>query len=201
MLKPSFLDWKQRLETVNKLLALIESFPEDIQPKVVKIFDSFQPRLNDSNSKVLLAALNAVNRMVISMKVGLKKKQDFHISLNLFFFKNGVTPVLGSLIPTLVSNLSSTKPEVRAAANTATTSLISSVDNVVLLPFLSGVVLSGNRKIQVALLEKLLGTPVCCCFFFLLGALNTTHRRHSKCAPQETNSSYQTHSPTVLVIS
>src|SRR5690606_26265535 len=51
----------------------------------------------------------------------------------------------------------SAKPDVRSAANTATTSLITCVDNVALLPFLSGVVLSGNRKIQVALLEKLLG--------------------------------------------
>lgn len=123
-------DWKQRFESINRLAVLVESYPDDILTKTVKIFDCFCPRLNDANSKVSLNALNTLNSMIPLLKV----KPPIVLSLR----QDGIIPVLGTLIPTLAGNLSSTKPEIRSAAVTATHSLIINVDNCSLLPFFTG---------------------------------------------------------------
>ncbi len=57
-------DWKKRLDTLLELTTFCERSPQSASYKLVKLFDGLNPRINDSNSKVQLAALQSVNKMI-----------------------------------------------------------------------------------------------------------------------------------------
>jgi hypothetical protein len=64
---------------------------------------------------------------------------------------------LGTLVPSLANNIASSKPEIRGAASSAFDTLIERVDNTLLVQYFTNIIASGNKKIQLFMLEKLIG--------------------------------------------
>ncbi|GFR83234.1 protein FAM179B-like [Elysia marginata] len=73
-------NWQERYEGLTSFLAMCETNPQLVSSQIIKIFDKFLPRLQDSNSKVNLYALKVMLQVtpmlrdsmssVISMTVG-----------------------------------------------------------------------------------------------------------------------------------
>lgn len=66
--------------------------------------------------------------------------------------------MLNILIPVLANNLFSTRMDVRNATEKVLNVLCSSVESTSLLPHFASVTLSGNPKVQIPMLEKIIGT-------------------------------------------
>ena len=73
-----FVDWKVRQTACQQVVILMESHPNEIKSKTVKLFDTFMPRLNDSNIKVNMTALLCLPKMIPIFQVGLSY---VHLSL------------------------------------------------------------------------------------------------------------------------
>jgi hypothetical protein len=57
-------NWEDRQEAINVLEQFVDRHPKALEPHMHKVFDAFNPRLTDRNSKVNLRALQAFSNMV-----------------------------------------------------------------------------------------------------------------------------------------
>jgi hypothetical protein len=129
-------DWRQRYESLTSLTDLFARFPTEISPRLIKIFDLVNQRLNDVNSKVQLHAIGCLQSMVPALGWGME-------------------PVLTTLIPALAANLASTNVAVRSGTISCFHELSTSVDKSQLLHPYANVITYGNPRVKPVMLEQL----------------------------------------------
>ncbi|KAM6311302.1 LOW QUALITY PROTEIN: TOG array regulator of axonemal microtubules protein 1 [Aegotheles albertisi] len=111
-------DFRDRINGIKQLLSDTENNQGFVVANIVKIFDAFKSRLNDSNSKVNQVALETMHKMIPLLK-------------------DNLSPVINMLIPAMVdNNLNSKNPGIYAAATNVIQALCQHLDNYLLLqPF------------------------------------------------------------------
>nr|XP_012330891.1 TOG array regulator of axonemal microtubules protein 2 isoform X2 [Aotus nancymaae] len=125
-------DFRSRIEGVGRLLELCEAKPELVAAHLVQVFDTFTPRLQDSNKKVNQWALESLAKMIPLLK------ESLH-------------PMLLSIIIAVADNLNSKNSGIYAAAVDVLDAMVESLDNLCLLPAFAGRVrfLSGRAVLDV----------------------------------------------------
>ncbi|XP_003787612.2 TOG array regulator of axonemal microtubules protein 2 [Otolemur garnettii] len=129
-------DCRSRMEGVGRLLEHCRAKPQLISSHLVQVFDAFTPRLQDSNKKVNQWALEAFAKMIPLLKEGLQ-------------------PMLLSIITAVADNLNSKNSGIRAAAVTALDVMIESLDNLCLLQAFAGRVRFLNGRAVLDVTERL----------------------------------------------
>ncbi|XP_041109785.1 TOG array regulator of axonemal microtubules protein 2-like [Polyodon spathula] len=107
-------DFQERMQGVSLLLQLGKDNTQLIAANSVKLLDWFIPRLQDSNRKVNLQALETASELVPLLK-------------------DSLHPILYPLATVVIDNLNSKHPGISPAANKLLDSLITHIDNVLLL--------------------------------------------------------------------
>jgi hypothetical protein len=129
-------DWRKREAAVGDLQALVQERPQDFVSTNMNVFFDFVPRLSDSNSKVNVAALQALEVML--PLVG-----------------PAMDTVMGELLPALAHNLASKAPSIRAAACANLAFIAQHLDsNLVLQPMCTTVV-NANGVVKEGLIPYL----------------------------------------------
>lgn len=129
-------NWKERQEAVDQFVILMQLNPDGLGPKFTKVFDAFVPRLQDSNSKVNLRALQCLPKI-------------------LPFLANQSGSLIPPLLAALTSNLASKNTSIFSAAVVALDELIKNIDNSVLVqPFCTTAQYGGSR-VKPIMVEKL----------------------------------------------
>ncbi|TSO67458.1 TOG array regulator of axonemal microtubules protein 1 [Bagarius yarrelli] len=119
-------DFRERIKGIDQVVADCEKTPN-------VVFDAFKDRLQDSNSKVNLAALEALQKIIV-------------------LFKDNLAQVVNILIPAVVENhLNSKNNSIYTAATDVIHALINNLDNALLLqPFCTKAqFLSGRAKLDL----------------------------------------------------
>ncbi|XP_015864465.1 TOG array regulator of axonemal microtubules protein 2 isoform X1 [Peromyscus maniculatus bairdii] len=125
-------EFPARMEGVGKLLEYCKAKPELIAANLIQVFDTFTPRLQDSNKKVNQWALESLAQM-------------------LPILKESIHPILLSLIIAVADNLNSKNSGISTAASTVLDAMMDSLDHLCLLQAFAGRVrfLSGPAVLAV----------------------------------------------------
>ncbi|ROL51298.1 TOG array regulator of axonemal microtubules protein 1 [Anabarilius grahami] len=129
-------DFRERIRAIDQLVSDCEENPSLVIGSLFPVFDALKARLQESNSKVNLRALEALQTIIALLN-------------------DSLAPVLNILIPAVVDNhLNSKNNAICTAALGAVQALIDNIDNSLLLqPFCSKAqYLSGKAKLD--LIEK-----------------------------------------------
>ncbi|XP_076155819.1 TOG array regulator of axonemal microtubules protein 1 [Alosa pseudoharengus] len=129
-------DFRERIKGIDQLVGDCEYTPNLVIGSMFQVFDAFKARLQESNSKVNLYALEALPRIISQLK-------------------DNLAQVVYILVPAIVDNhLNSKNNAIYSAAISAIDELIQNLDNSLLLqPFCTKAqYLSG--KARVDLIEK-----------------------------------------------
>ncbi|XP_050988950.1 TOG array regulator of axonemal microtubules protein 1 isoform X3 [Labeo rohita] len=129
-------DFRERIKAVDQLVNDCEENPGLVVGSLFPVFDALKARLQESNSKVNLRALEALQTIIAVLR-------------------DSLAPVLNILIPAVVDNhLNSKNSSISTAALGAVQALMHNIDNSLLLqPFCSKAqYLSGKAKLD--LIEK-----------------------------------------------
>ena len=131
-------DWAERMKGLLALQELVEQHGELLvaRGKILIIFDHLTPRLTDQNSKVNVAALQALHRMVPQLREGLSS-------------------VAASLVPALAASLASGNAQVRGCIPTLLDTLLAQMDHAALILPLANCALYGNLKARPAMVDRL----------------------------------------------
>ncbi|XP_067840004.1 TOG array regulator of axonemal microtubules protein 2-like isoform X2 [Heptranchias perlo] len=123
-------EFQERTQGISLLLQHCENNPGFVSSNIVNIFDSFIPRLQDSNKKVNQFALQSMATMIPVLK------DDLH-------------RVLHSTVTVVTDNLNSKNAGIYTAAVHVLDTLIDHIDNLLLLqPFASRVQFISGRAMQ-----------------------------------------------------
>ncbi|XP_069464819.1 TOG array regulator of axonemal microtubules protein 2 isoform X2 [Ambystoma mexicanum] len=123
-------EFQSRMEGVTLLMEYCKNNPKFVSTNIMQIFDSFNPRLQDSNKKVNQYALESTANMIPILKDSLHQ-------------------VLVSMVIIVTDNLNSKHAGIYSAAVKVLDTLISHVDNLWLLqPFASRVQLLSGRAMN-----------------------------------------------------
>ncbi|XP_043088356.1 TOG array regulator of axonemal microtubules protein 1 isoform X2 [Puntigrus tetrazona] len=126
-------DFRERMKAIDQLVCDCEENPALVVSSLFPVFDALKARLQESNSKVNLRALEALQSIVALLR-------------------DALAPVLNLLIPAVVDNhLNSKNSSISGAALGAVQALMHNVDNSLLLqPFCSKAqYLSGRAKLEL----------------------------------------------------
>ncbi|GAA6083458.1 TOG array regulator of axonemal microtubules protein 1 isoform X1 [Tachysurus ichikawai] len=126
-------DFRERIKGIDQLVADCEGNPYMVTSSMFLVFDAFKERLQESNSKVNLHALEALQKIIILLK-------------------DNLAQVVYILVPAIVDNhLNSKNNSIYTAATGAIHSLIDNLDNALLLqPFCTKAqFLSGKAKLDL----------------------------------------------------
>ncbi|XP_041703481.1 TOG array regulator of axonemal microtubules protein 1-like isoform X1 [Coregonus clupeaformis] len=129
-------DFRERIKGIDQLMVDCEHNPNMVIGSIFPVFDAFKARLQESNSKVNLYALESLQKIVTVMK-------------------DNLAQVVYILVPAIVDNhLNSKNNAIYTAAIGAIHALIQNLDNTLLLqPFCTKAqFLSGKAKVD--LIEK-----------------------------------------------
>ncbi|XP_024121585.1 TOG array regulator of axonemal microtubules protein 1 [Oryzias melastigma] len=129
-------DFKERIKGIDQLVADCQDNPNMVINSMFPVFDALKARLQESNSKVNLYALESLQKII-------------HL------LKDNLSQVVNILVPAIVDNhLNSKNNAIYSAAIGAVNALISNLDNMLLLqPFCTKAqFLSGKAKVD--LIEK-----------------------------------------------
>uniref|UniRef100_A0A1A8N1V1 Family with sequence similarity 179, member B n=3 Tax=Nothobranchius pienaari TaxID=704102 RepID=A0A1A8N1V1_9TELE len=129
-------DFRERIKGIDQLVADCEHNPSMVINSLFPVFDALKSRLQESNSKVNLYALEALQKIISLLK-------------------DNLSQVVNILVPAIVDNhLNSKNNAIYSAATGAIDALISNLDNNLLLqPFCTKAqFLSGKAKVD--LIEK-----------------------------------------------
>uniref|UniRef100_A0A3Q2PS01 TOG domain-containing protein n=1 Tax=Fundulus heteroclitus TaxID=8078 RepID=A0A3Q2PS01_FUNHE len=132
-------DFRERIKGIDQLVADCEHNPNVVINSMFPVFDAFKARLQESNSKVNLYALESLPKITRLLK-------------------DSLSQVVNILVPAIVDNhLNSKNNAVYYAAIGAVNALILNLDNILLLqPFCTKAqFLSGKAKVD--LIEKVAG--------------------------------------------
>uniref|UniRef100_UPI0037E90F07 TOG array regulator of axonemal microtubules protein 1 isoform X3 n=1 Tax=Semicossyphus pulcher TaxID=241346 RepID=UPI0037E90F07 len=129
-------DFRERIKGIDQLVADCQHNPNMVINSIFPVFDPFKARLQESNSKVNLHALEALQKITPLLK-------------------DNLSQVVNILVPAIVDNhLNSKNNAIYSAAIGAINALISNLDNVLLLqPFCTKAQFL-NGKAKVDLIEK-----------------------------------------------
>ncbi|XP_041668146.1 TOG array regulator of axonemal microtubules protein 1 isoform X2 [Cheilinus undulatus] len=129
-------DFRERIKGIDQLTADCQSNPNLVINSIFPVFDAFKARLQESNSKVNLHALESLQKII-------------HL------LKDNLSQVVNILVPAIVDNhLNSKNNAIYSAAIGAINALISNLDNVLLLqPFCTKAQFL-NGKAKVDLIQK-----------------------------------------------
>lgn len=129
-------DFRERIKGIDQLVADCQNNPNVVINSIFPVFDAFRSRLQESNSKVNLYALESLQKIV-------------HL------LKDSLSQVVNILVPAIVDNhLNSKNNAIYSAAIGAIDALISNIDNVLLLPPICNKAQFLNGKAKVDLIEK-----------------------------------------------
>ncbi|XP_059377119.1 TOG array regulator of axonemal microtubules protein 1-like [Carassius carassius] len=126
-------DFRERIKAIDQLVCDCEENPALVISNLFPVFDALKARLQESNSKVNLRALEALQPIVALLR-------------------DSLAPVLNILIPAVVENhLNSKNSSISSAAQGAVQALMNNIDNSLLLqPFCSRAqYLSGKAKLEL----------------------------------------------------
>ncbi|XP_053366148.1 TOG array regulator of axonemal microtubules protein 1 isoform X1 [Clarias gariepinus] len=126
-------DFRERIRGIDQLVADCEENPYMVMGNMFPVFDAFKERLQESNSKVNLYALEALQKIITILK-------------------DNLVPVVHILVPAVVDNhLNSKNNGIYAAATGAVQALMENLDNTLLLqPFCTKAqFLSGKAKLDL----------------------------------------------------
>ncbi|XP_071354250.1 TOG array regulator of axonemal microtubules protein 1 isoform X2 [Trachinotus anak] len=129
-------DFRERIKGIDQLVADCQHNPNMVINSIFPVFDAFKARLQESNSKVNLYALESLQKIIHLMK-------------------DNLSQVVNILVPAIVDNhLNSKNNAIYSAAIGAINALILNLDNILLLqPFCTKAqFLSGKAKVD--LIEK-----------------------------------------------
>eukprot|EP01135_Chromosphaera_perkinsii_P001920 Nk52_evm69s212 gene=Nk52_evmTU69s212 len=129
-------DWNQRYSAIEKMVDIIRHHTEFIPKHLLKIFDSFIPRLQDSNSKVNYLALQAM---------------EFIVHL----LKDDLIPVLKNVVPAVAQCLASKVTNIRHKARDIIQGMVEHIDVVALASLFGNVAVYGSPRIRAEMVEKL----------------------------------------------
>uniref|UniRef100_A0A8C6UIL1 TOG domain-containing protein n=1 Tax=Neogobius melanostomus TaxID=47308 RepID=A0A8C6UIL1_9GOBI len=129
-------DFRERIKGIDQLVADCQNNPNLVINSIFPVFDAFRSRLQESNSKVNLYALESLQKIIHSLK-------------------DNLSQVVNILVPAIVDNhLNSKNNAVYSAAIGAVNALISNIDNVLLLQPICTKAQFLNGKAKVDLIEK-----------------------------------------------
>ncbi|MBN3298810.1 TGRM1 protein, partial [Amia calva] len=128
-------DFRDRIKGIDQLVTDCQQHPDVIISNIFPVFDAFTARLQDSNSKVTLHALESLQTMATLLK-------------------DGLSEVVYIVVPALVeNNLNSKNNSIYKAAADAVQALMQNLDNTLLLqPFCTKAKFL-NGKVKVDLIE------------------------------------------------
>ncbi|XP_029350108.1 TOG array regulator of axonemal microtubules protein 1 isoform X2 [Echeneis naucrates] len=129
-------DFRERIKGIDQLVADCQHNPNMVINSIFPVFDAFKGRLQESNSKVNLYALESLQKIIHLMK-------------------DNLSQVVNILVPAIADNhLNSKNNAIYSAAIGAINALILNLDNILLLqPFCTKAqFLSGKAKVD--LIEK-----------------------------------------------
>ncbi|KAK2891645.1 TOG array regulator of axonemal microtubules protein 1 isoform X1 [Channa argus] len=129
-------DFRERIKGIDQLVADCQHNPNIVINSIFPVFDAFKARLQESNSKVNLYALESLHTIIPLLK-------------------NNLSQVVNILVPAVVDNhLNSKNGAIYSAAIGAINALTSNLDNILLLqPFcIKAQFLGGKAKVD--LIEK-----------------------------------------------
>ncbi|KAK6488685.1 TOG array regulator of axonemal microtubules protein 1-like [Huso huso] len=129
-------DFQERMQGVSLLLQLGTDNTQLITANSVKLLDWFLPRLQDSNRKVNLQALQTASELVPLLK-------------------DSLHPILYPLATVVIDNLNSKHPGISPAARNLLDSLITHTDNVLLLQLLASRVQFISGRATHDVIERL----------------------------------------------
>ncbi|XP_042357180.1 TOG array regulator of axonemal microtubules protein 1 isoform X2 [Plectropomus leopardus] len=129
-------DFRERIKGIDQLAADCQHNPNMVINSIFPVFDAFKARLQESNSKVNLYALESLQKII-------------HL------LKDNLSQVVNILVPAIVDNhLNSKNNAIYSAAIGAINALILNLDNILLLqPFCTKAQFL-NGKAKVDLIEK-----------------------------------------------
>ncbi|XP_051247473.1 TOG array regulator of axonemal microtubules protein 1 isoform X2 [Dicentrarchus labrax] len=129
-------DFRERIKGIDQLAADCQHTPNMVINSIFPVFDAFKARLQESNSKVNLYALESLQKII-------------HL------LKDNLSQVVNILVPAIVDNhLNSKNNAIYSAAIGAINALILNLDNILLLqPFCTKAQFL-NGKAKVDLIEK-----------------------------------------------
>ncbi|XP_041809648.1 TOG array regulator of axonemal microtubules protein 1 isoform X2 [Chelmon rostratus] len=129
-------DFRERIKGIDQLAADCQHNPNMVINSIFPLFDAFRARLQESNSKVNLYALESLQKII-------------HL------LKDNLSQVVNILVPAIVDNhLNSKNNAIYSAAIGAINALILNLDNILLLqPFCTKAQFL-NGKAKVDLVEK-----------------------------------------------
>ncbi|XP_054839018.1 TOG array regulator of axonemal microtubules protein 2 isoform X2 [Eublepharis macularius] len=123
-------EFQKRMEGIMLLMEHCKNNPQLVSSNVIQIFDAFIPRLQDSNKKVNQYALESITSMISILK-------------------DGLNPVMVSVVTVVTDNLNSKNSGIYSAAVKVLDQMIISLDNVLLLQmFASRVRFISGRALQ-----------------------------------------------------
>ncbi|XP_061480949.1 TOG array regulator of axonemal microtubules protein 2 isoform X2 [Rhineura floridana] len=123
-------EFQIRMEGVTLLMEHCKNNPQLVSSNIIQIFDAFIPRLQDSNKKVNQYALESVVSMIPILK-------------------DGLNPVLVSVVTVVTDNLNSKNSGIYNAAVKVLDKMIIHLDNLLLLQtFASRVRFIGGQALQ-----------------------------------------------------
>uniref|UniRef100_A0A8C9WZ73 TOG domain-containing protein n=1 Tax=Sander lucioperca TaxID=283035 RepID=A0A8C9WZ73_SANLU len=129
-------DFRERIKGIDQLEADCQHNPNMVINNIFPVFDAFKARLQESNSKVNLYALESLQKIILLLK-------------------DNLSQVVNLLVPAIVDNhLNSKNNAIYSAAIGAINALVSNLDNILLLqPFCTKAQFL-NGKAKVDLIEK-----------------------------------------------
>lgn len=131
-------DWAARKNGVTALANLVIEHGEALtaRGRLLVLFDHLTPRLSDSNSKVNVTALQALQQMVPALREGLPS-------------------VASTLVPAVATSLASSNAQVRSITPGILDALVAGVDHGALIQPFANCVLYSPPKARPAMIEKL----------------------------------------------
>lgn len=129
-------DFRERIKGIDQLVADCQNNPNLVINSIFPVFDAFRGRLQESNSKVNLYALESLQKII-------------------YLLKDNLSQVVNILVPAIVDNhLNSKNNAIYSAAIGAINALITNIDNVLLLQPICTKAQFLNGKAKVDLIEK-----------------------------------------------
>ncbi|XP_064185374.1 TOG array regulator of axonemal microtubules protein 1 [Anguilla rostrata] len=126
-------DFRERIKAIDQVAAECKNNPDMVIACIFPVFDAIKARLQESNSKVNLHALEALQRIIPALKENLAQ-------------------VINILVPAIVDNhLNSKNNAIYSAAVTALETLMQDIDNALLLQIFvtKAQLLSGRAKVNL----------------------------------------------------
>ncbi|CAG5117603.1 unnamed protein product, partial [Candidula unifasciata] len=162
-------NWQQRYEGISKFLSMCETNPMLVSTHIIKIFDKFLPRLQDSNSKVNIYALKVMLQVTPILR-------------------DHLANVISMTVASVAPNLSSKNREINSTAAEILEGFIENLDlSLLVQPFSNQAINATSRSkadlvLKVAYLvervyprkQKQVVLHVLPLLWHLLGSMNTS---------------------------